>query len=252
MGASRSAWGGIVPAVAERTRCVVYDRAGIGRSPRADGPRNLSHLADDLIDLLEHLGSRPAIVVGHSWGGPIARLATARRPDLVAGLVLIDQSDERCDLFFDKAAMRQQDLAARLLPFLARTGLLRLQIKAAYNQLPESDLAAMLTEDTTVAAARALQAELADLDGDLRSLLADPPDLGARPVTWISGTKPVRLGRKNREALIAAHRASAAAHPGGRHVEATRSAHLVMNTEPALVIAEVLRIVDQVDGTDDP
>lgn len=44
-------------------------------------------------------------------------------------------------------------------------------------------------------------------------------------------------------ALTAAHRRTAAAFPNGRLVEARRSGHLVMFTEPELIVDEILRIV---------
>jgi pimeloyl-ACP methyl ester carboxylesterase len=44
--------------------------------------------------------------------------------------------------------------------------------------------------------------------------------------------------------LVAAHRERAAALPRGRHVEAPRSGHLVMFTDPQIVVDEILRIVD--------
>jgi hypothetical protein len=59
MGSSRSAWGAVVPAVAERTTTVVYDRSGLGRSPATRQPRVLSRLVDDLTDVLDHLDAPP-------------------------------------------------------------------------------------------------------------------------------------------------------------------------------------------------
>lgn len=248
MGASRSSWGGVVARVAAETRCVTYDRAGLGRSPAAAGPRRLAALVDDLTDLLDHLDDGAYVLVGHSWGGPILRRLTALRPDLVAGLVLVDQTDERCDLYFDASALRQQRWATKALPLLARTRLLRLQVAATTKRLPATARATCLAEDTTVAAARGMQAEFADLEADLRSLLDDPPALGDRPVTWISGTKVGRFGGKVRRALVDTHRSSAAAHPNGRHVEATGSGHLVPTSEPDVVAREVLRLVSGLRG----
>src|SRR5687767_3209629 len=69
MGVSRNMWGAVVPLVATRTTVVVYDRSGLGRSPRADGPRDLARLVDDLLDVLAGLGTGPFVLVGHSWGG---------------------------------------------------------------------------------------------------------------------------------------------------------------------------------------
>lgn len=45
--------------------------------------------ADLLASMIVDHGAAPAIVVGHSYGGGIAILLAARRPDLVAGVVLV-------------------------------------------------------------------------------------------------------------------------------------------------------------------
>ena len=77
-----------------RTTAVVYDRSGLGRSPADPKSRTLHRLASDLLD---HLGHGPFVLVAHSWGGPIVRVAAAASPGRVAGLVLVDQTDEGCD-----------------------------------------------------------------------------------------------------------------------------------------------------------
>lgn len=48
--------------------------------------------ADDLIAVLERLDAGPAHLVGHAYGGAVAALAAARRPDLVCDLVLAEPS----------------------------------------------------------------------------------------------------------------------------------------------------------------
>ena len=55
---------------------VRYDRRGYGRSTSL-GVGDLSVHADDLLDLI---GDRPAVVVGHSLGGVVALVAAERRP----------------------------------------------------------------------------------------------------------------------------------------------------------------------------
>lgn len=45
---------------------------------------------DDLIALLEKHASQPVTLAGHSMGATVSLLAAARRPDLVAGLALLD------------------------------------------------------------------------------------------------------------------------------------------------------------------
>ena len=56
-----------------------YDRRGYGRSVDA-GPGTVDQHVDDLLAVLD---GRPAVVVGHSFGGVLAILAARRRPDLV-------------------------------------------------------------------------------------------------------------------------------------------------------------------------
>jgi pimeloyl-ACP methyl ester carboxylesterase len=104
----------------------------------------------------------------------------------------------------------------------------------------------MVEEDATPDAARAFRAELDPLMADLRRLRDTEAAATDRPTTLISGTKRVRFGAANRAALVDTHEQRAAALPNGRHVKAERSGHLVMLSEPDLVAAEILRVVEAV------
>ena len=117
MGASGSMWGAVLPGIAARTRAVAYDRAGLGRSDPDPQPRTLARMTDDLVALLEHLGDDHYVLVGHSWGGPIVRTTAARRPELIAGLVLVDASDERMELFDSPAVRKQRERTVKDLFF---------------------------------------------------------------------------------------------------------------------------------------
>ena len=244
MGASGRCWATVQELVAVRTRAVLYDRAGLGRSDRDRAPRTLPRAADDLVQLLDHLGPRPFVLVGHSWGGPIVRVAAQRRRAQVAGLVLVDPTDEGCDLYFSGPAMRQQRALVALLPFAARLGLTRRLAKRGARFLPDWARDDLPAQDGSVAAARAFQGELGSLVADLQLLRAEPPELGDLPVTIISGTRRPRLGARQRAALIASHEARARGLPAGRHVRAERSGHLVPFTEPHVIAAEILRIAE--------
>jgi pimeloyl-ACP methyl ester carboxylesterase len=247
MGASRNMWGAVVGRVAKRTSAVVYDRSGLGRSPLDPATRDLRRLADDLVDLLDHLGAGPFVLVGHSWGGPVVRVAAADRPDRIAGLVLVDATDENCDLFFEPGNERQSRVMARFGPSLARVGAFRPVTKRLARALPEPWAGGLRAEDGTVDAVRAQVAELASSIDDLRGLLAAPPAVPDVPVTVVSGAVTPWYERGRRPALIAAHRARADGLARGRHVLAAGSSHYVPFTEPDLVADEILRIVDAVD-----
>ena len=61
-------------------RLLTYDRRGYGESSEMTLAGSLVDHANDLIDLL---ADRPAVAVGHSFGGNVALLAAGMRPDLV-------------------------------------------------------------------------------------------------------------------------------------------------------------------------
>lgn len=61
-----------------------------GHDPRYPVTSNWPHLRDQLIHFIEAEAEGPAWLVGHSLGGFLSVLAAARRPDLAAGVVLLD------------------------------------------------------------------------------------------------------------------------------------------------------------------
>lgn len=76
---------------AQGVRSCAYDRAGVGFSDPGPQPRDGVAVAGDLARLLEASGERgPYVLVGHSMAGLYVRLFTARHPDKVVGVVLVD------------------------------------------------------------------------------------------------------------------------------------------------------------------
>ncbi len=96
LGGSALEWGAVRERLRSDARTCAYDRAGYGWSDPTVRVRTAGRLAAELAELLAvaHLGGAPVIVVAHSFGGFVARLLATRRPDLVAGLVLVDSSHE--------------------------------------------------------------------------------------------------------------------------------------------------------------
>lgn len=78
-------------AVASATRTCVYDRANLGRSGPAPGPRGLPELVGDLEQVLGAAGiPGPYVLVGTSGGGYIAVGYATAHPEEIAGLVLVE------------------------------------------------------------------------------------------------------------------------------------------------------------------
>ncbi|WP_281688123.1 alpha/beta fold hydrolase [Pseudomonas citronellolis] len=249
LAASRSFWGLVQPLVAQWTRAVVYDRSGLGRSPADARPRSMQRMADDLNDLLDHLGPGPFVLVAHSGGGPLVRAATAARPERIAGLVLADVSDEACELIFTPAFRRLEKFAHAASWLLARCGLLERCYRKAIGVLPEDVLADLRREGFSMPVMRTRGAELAGLVAALETYRNQPPVLPDIPLTVISGAlADFGMSERIRAAANAAHAYRARQSPQGRHVLAERSGHGLILSEPALVAEEVARLLGVADA----
>jgi pimeloyl-ACP methyl ester carboxylesterase len=87
-------WDAIVPALDKAHRVIRTDLLGHGGSEKPGGGYSIEGQARLIAAVLDKLGVRNALVVGHSMGGDVAiALATARR-DLVGRLVVIDANPE--------------------------------------------------------------------------------------------------------------------------------------------------------------
>ncbi|HYE43195.1 MAG TPA: alpha/beta hydrolase [Caulobacteraceae bacterium] len=89
-------WSLVQPEVAKGARACAYDRAGLGYSDPAMLPRTPVAIVEDMHALIVAAKlPRPLVLVGHSLGGFNVKLYAALYPDDVAGLVLVDPSEER-------------------------------------------------------------------------------------------------------------------------------------------------------------
>jgi pimeloyl-ACP methyl ester carboxylesterase len=90
-GANTRSWEAVQPAVGRETRTCAYDRAGTGSSVAPPGVRDARDEMADLRRLLARARVKPPyVLVGHSYGGVLARMFARRYPSETAGLVLID------------------------------------------------------------------------------------------------------------------------------------------------------------------
>jgi 3-oxoadipate enol-lactonase len=90
LGMDHTFWNAVAPALTETTAVLVYDCRGHGRSDKPAGPYRVEAFADDLADLLDHVGWRAAVVAGASMGGCITLAFAAAYPQRAAGLGLFD------------------------------------------------------------------------------------------------------------------------------------------------------------------
>jgi pimeloyl-ACP methyl ester carboxylesterase len=94
-GGDHTSWRAVQPLLAGKARVVSYDRLGHGASGPSARPRSAGIAAEQLREGLARAGiAPPYLLVGHSFGGAIARIFADRWPADVHGLVLVDPSHE--------------------------------------------------------------------------------------------------------------------------------------------------------------
>jgi pimeloyl-ACP methyl ester carboxylesterase len=90
-GSNAMQWQDVQSELGRTTQTCGYDRAGIGNSVAPLGVRDARDEIADLRRLLDRVRiDPPYVLVGHSYGGVLARVFAHRHPTEVGGLVLID------------------------------------------------------------------------------------------------------------------------------------------------------------------
>ena len=83
-------WRHQLKALASAGYCAVApDMRGYGQTdkPEAIDQYTMLHLTGDMVGLVEALGFKEAVIVGHDWGAPVAWHSALFRPDKFKGVV---------------------------------------------------------------------------------------------------------------------------------------------------------------------
>ncbi len=88
LGTNADMWAQQVPALSRHFRVVRYDTRGHGRSSVPEGEYRFEQLADDVVELLDHLGVARAHFCGLSMGGPTGLTLALNHPGRIDRLVL--------------------------------------------------------------------------------------------------------------------------------------------------------------------
>jgi pimeloyl-ACP methyl ester carboxylesterase len=90
--------------VSKITRTLSYDRSGLGKSDILDSLRTIEQMTEELNRiLLYEKFKEPYILVGHSYGGAVARYFVHKYPDKTAGIVFVDCAND--EEFLDSLIM---------------------------------------------------------------------------------------------------------------------------------------------------
>jgi pimeloyl-ACP methyl ester carboxylesterase len=132
-GSAGYGWVLVQPKIAAFTRACWYDRAGEGWSDPPPTPRTSATITNDLHEVLRRgLNSPPYVLVGWSFGGELVRVFTAKFPDEIAGLVLVDsghpdQKEPRSEMSsYNLMSSAEREFLCATWPAMDRFGFLRL------------------------------------------------------------------------------------------------------------------------------
>jgi pimeloyl-ACP methyl ester carboxylesterase len=185
-------WDPVLPALRDRY-VVRIDLLGHGKSAKPDDGYGIAEQARRVGAVLDRLGVRRAIVVGHSSGGYVATALAAQRRGLVRAIVLID-TGPRMDAFTDNGPLGDLLLVpaiGRPLWSLLPDAAFRMALSSAFTR--DVAIPAQLVADVRGMTYRSFTAASAASDAFLR---AQPePDRLARlrlPTLVVFGTRDRR------------------------------------------------------------
>lgn len=149
LGGSTDWWARVVPTLAASFRVIRIDLLGHGRSAKpAGGGYPIPQQGRLVGQVLDRLGVRGAVVVGHSTGGYVATALAEQRGDLVAALALVD-TGPRMDAFVSDGPVGRLVLTpvvGQLLWRLRTDGILRRSLSTAFA--PGFVIPRQLVDDT--------------------------------------------------------------------------------------------------------
>src|SRR5437667_740524 len=208
----------VFPQIAKLTRVCAYDRPGTiqnDNTPTNSSPVRQPTTAQQGVTNLHALLSAakepgPYVLVGHSWGGLIARLFASTYPDQVSGLVLVDPASE-----FLKSSLTPAQWAT--------------YIEATRKLIESSGLEAPNHE-------RSL------------ALLHSTPSVRVIPVVVLTSDKRFDFGAGGSEAWPAWRAAQdrLAKLLRAKHVSETNSGHAIQMEQPQFVIGAIRQVVEAV------
>lgn len=274
LGASAISWCQVQPQIAKLTRTFAYDRAGMGFSQLGPMPRTAERIAGELHALLEAAAvPKPYLLVGHSYGGMVARLYAHQHPENVVGMVLLDPAHPQEWLKRTREQRRKLwagAMLARRGAWIARLGIARATATLARRGARRSAKVVAATVSGGILAGRSermiapIDRVLPELRPALAAIWTQPKfylslasqiehmTLSAGQVAETSIRPDLPLAVLSADSLppheIEQHRAVAAASSRGRHQVVAGSGHWIQLDQPEAVIQAISTLVNQLRG----
>jgi pimeloyl-ACP methyl ester carboxylesterase len=211
-GAGLESWANVQSSTAKFARTLSYDRAGIGQSEAGPKPRAAKQIAQELHVALQKAGiAPPYVLVGHSFGGIYVRVFADMYPKEVAGMVLIDPSQETFDDWTKthpeaQRAARDEEIAKVPLGVRDESA----EVSASYAQARAAKVPAGI------------------------------------PVILLTAMKDDTMPATVRKVWAQMHEDWITKVPGAKHVVVENSGHFIQAEQPQVVIDAIRQVAEQV------
>jgi pimeloyl-ACP methyl ester carboxylesterase len=266
IGSTSQNWARIQMSVSKFAHTVSYDRLGLGWSTPAMSERIPSKVVEELRAMLQAAGiAPPYLLVGHSFGGLVARYFAAEYPDEVAGVVLVDamRTDEWPPV--DESQRRLLNRGVQLTQWgvpIAYSGLARLTTMSFFrrsgkftnlftratggqsvlerltrelNKLPPTVWPILAAHWSNPAYFRGLTAHIQGVPGTVMEMLEATPIMGL-PVVLLTPGHPKAISDADLRKIG----------PDAEQLIAENSGHWVHLDEPELVIEQIREMMTAV------
>ena len=127
---SGETFGPVLPQLAEKHQVIAVDLQGHGRTADIDRPIDHRLMADDIAELIRHLGLEHVDLVGYSLGGGVAMFTTRKYPELVRKLVTVSANVRR-DAIYPEMLGQQTQVSAAAAEFMKDTPMYQLYERVA-------------------------------------------------------------------------------------------------------------------------
>jgi pimeloyl-ACP methyl ester carboxylesterase len=202
-------WSRVQPEVAKFTSTFSYDHGGYWGSEPGPKPRDAQQLAFELRIALRRAGlAPPYLLVGYSMGGPYARVFAGNYPEEIAGIVLVDPTQEE---FMDWLKERYP----------------RLNTISDKNRLEQDEAGSVWLSLEQAREARLPRIPMTLITG------MKPHDM---------------FTRKYLPRWLDAHRTWLEQFPHAKHIITANSGHEVVLSDPYLVVTAIREMLDELRG----
>jgi len=230
-GTSRT-WNQVVAELKDRFTTVAYDMRGWGRSDKSAAGYALADLADEALSLIQTLGIKSYVLVGHSLGGKVSQLIASRHPEGLQGLVLVAPAPPTPLRFPDEA--RETHIHS----YDSRENVLQ-TIKFLSSRMPTQTVVEQIIEDS--------------MSGSRKATLAYPTasileDISSE-ASKINVPTLVLAGELDQLDSVEQHKREVVARiPNARFAIVKGSGHLIPIDEPVLLAEEIAGFVGPLVG----